>query len=305
MTTTALRPMSTSELLDRTFSLYRNNFLLFAGIAALVPALRVILDIGRAGLGLTPRGAFTPAQLAGFLISLAPTLLVAALGGALASAATVYAVSMVHLGKTATIAGSYKNARPYFGRLLLLFLLISLISIGVTALFVVPLVLAATMPQMVMLFGILATAGGIATLILVVHYYARLSLSVACCVIENIGPVAAIRRSHFLSKGSSGRIWAIILLTGLINGALASSITIPITVIALTAHLTFFVQTVLLSCGAFVAGTLATPIGTIALALVYYDQRVRKEAFDLQLMMEAVGQELQNQAVAATPTPIG
>jgi len=30
---TALRPMSTGEVLDRTFNLYRNHFLLFSGIA--------------------------------------------------------------------------------------------------------------------------------------------------------------------------------------------------------------------------------------------------------------------------------
>jgi len=32
---TALRPLSTGELLDRTFSLYRNHFVLFVGIFAL------------------------------------------------------------------------------------------------------------------------------------------------------------------------------------------------------------------------------------------------------------------------------
>ena len=38
---TVLRPLSTSELLDRTFHLYRNNFLVFVGIAAL-PQLAVL-----------------------------------------------------------------------------------------------------------------------------------------------------------------------------------------------------------------------------------------------------------------------
>ena len=37
-----LRPMSTSQILDRTFSLYRQNFVLFAGIAALPPAFLLI-----------------------------------------------------------------------------------------------------------------------------------------------------------------------------------------------------------------------------------------------------------------------
>src|SRR5215471_11262391 len=43
--TTALRPMTTGEILDRTFNLYRNNFILFAGIAVLPPALKLILDL--------------------------------------------------------------------------------------------------------------------------------------------------------------------------------------------------------------------------------------------------------------------
>jgi hypothetical protein len=35
----------------------------------------------------------------------------------------------------------------------------------------------------------------------------------------------------------------------------------------------------------FVATSLVGALGTIAFSVVYYDERVRKEAFDLQLMM--------------------
>ena len=48
-------------------------------------------------------------------------------------------------------------------------------------------------------------------------------------------------------------------------------------------------------------GVLIAPILTVPLTLIYYDQRVRKEAFDLQLMMESLG-ENPNQAAAA---PVG
>jgi hypothetical protein len=51
----------------------------------------------------------------------------------------------------------------------------------------------------------------------------------------------------------------------------------------------------------FAAGTIAGPIVTIALSLLYYDERVRKEAFDLQILMEAVGEQTQMQAVSAAP----
>ena len=51
---TPLRPMSTGEILDRTFNLYRNNFVLFAGIAIVPPALMVALQLIQAGKLATP-----------------------------------------------------------------------------------------------------------------------------------------------------------------------------------------------------------------------------------------------------------
>jgi len=40
-----LRPMSTSELVDRTFTLYRKNFVLFVGIASLGPAAYLLFQV--------------------------------------------------------------------------------------------------------------------------------------------------------------------------------------------------------------------------------------------------------------------
>jgi hypothetical protein len=41
--------------------------------------------------------------------------------------------------------------------------------------------------------------------------------------------------------------------------------------------------------GSFLGSVLAAPISTISFTLFYYDLRVRKEAFDLQMMMQAIG----------------
>ena len=38
----------------------------------------------------------------------------------------------------------------------------------------------------------------------------------------------------------------------------------------------------------FISALIAGPIAAIAMALVYYDERVRKEAFDLQVIMESI-----------------
>jgi hypothetical protein len=46
--------------------------------------------------------------------------------------------------------------------------------------------------------------------------------------------------------------------------------------------------TVMSNIGTFLGGTLALPVATIACTVFYYDLRVRKEAFDLQMMMASV-----------------
>jgi hypothetical protein len=52
---------------------------------------------------------------------------------------------------------------------------------------------------------------------------------------------------------------------------------------------------VLQHLGAFVSQVLAGPIGTIAFSLMYYNLRVRKEAFDIQHLMSSMD-------AAANPT---
>lgn len=97
-----LRPMSTSEILDRTFNLYRNNFLLFAGIAVLPAAMELILRLAGAATHITVQASgrgSTRAQLApiGFqlIVSLASTVV----GGGIATGATIYGVYCAQLNQ--------------------------------------------------------------------------------------------------------------------------------------------------------------------------------------------------------------
>jgi len=67
----------------------------------------------------------------------------------------------------------------------------------------------------------------------------------------------------------------------------------------------FVLGLVLQHIGGFIAGVVANPISNTAIALIYYDQRIRKEAFDLHLMMEAVGQQLPQPVPATVPPLVG
>src|SRR5271155_5233233 len=54
-----LRPLSTGEILDRTFTLYRRNFLLFLGIAAIPHVLVLVLNLVRVSLTFSSLPAVT------------------------------------------------------------------------------------------------------------------------------------------------------------------------------------------------------------------------------------------------------
>src|SRR4029077_7803948 len=113
-----LRPMSTGQVLGRTFHLYRNNFLLFAGISALPPAVFLLGQAGFFLLAYMPasRLDFLPSGVA-FAVSIAGLVVLYLLALSFATGATVYAVSRVHLGQPVKIGESYKVIRPLLWRI--------------------------------------------------------------------------------------------------------------------------------------------------------------------------------------------
>src|SRR5260370_32072980 len=114
----ALRPMSTSEVLDRTFLLYRKNFMLFAGLGAVLPALVMVMQLGFAALGFSFQNPDLGRQPEKFLPLMAGYLLcygiIYVIGKAIATRATVDAVSKPHPGYPPTITESYKRAFSRF-----------------------------------------------------------------------------------------------------------------------------------------------------------------------------------------------
>ncbi len=108
MSTLDLRPLSIGELLDRTFSLYRRNFLLFVGISALPQLLvlalqlvQVILTPAKAAVALPTatefRAAasplFTTVGVAGIILLGIVGVIVYFIAYLFSQGATVYAVS--------------------------------------------------------------------------------------------------------------------------------------------------------------------------------------------------------------------
>lgn len=311
--TTTLRPMNSGEILDRTFNLYRNNFILFAGIAALAAVFLVVMTGTLIVLGLSvsnPDPRMDPRELFAKLgIFLGATVLFYLFIGSFTTGATIYAVSKVHLGQTVTIKDSYARVLPRLPRIIGIVLLIVLIMIGLILLvyltvFVLGLLLALIFAGTggktiaAIITGIFVVFAVIAGYILVAWFYLRYALAVPACVLENTGAAQSLKRSFFLAKGSLWRIFLIYLLMGIINAALSLALQLPGNLFIRTAPM---VAVVWQLAATFISFSVSYPISTIAISLIYYDQRIRKEAFDLQIMMDALGQSSQQQAISATP----
>ena len=256
----ALRPLSTGELLDRVFSLYRAHFALFVGIVALPHLITLALQLF-VGLRISSPGFGISAMLGTFLWGM--ILSVAALVvGAASQAATVVAVSQVYLDRPTSVGDAYSRVKGRIGIVLLLTFLMGL-AIGVGFLFlIVPGILLALM----------------------------WSLAIPVAVLEDKGIGDSMSRSAELTKGHRFRIFVIWLLFIILTVSVSALLQWPITLtVAMLTRgdpgaMLAGVQTVS-AVMTFISQSLVGPLATIAFSLVYYDERVRKEAFDLQLMM--------------------
>src|SRR5258708_9904392 len=135
----------------------------------------------------------------------------------------------------------------------------------------------------------------------------RIPLATAAAMIEGLGPSDAIRRSFDLTKDFAGRSALIYLLAASLSYGVGLMFQIPFVVlVAVTAkqsHL-MLLWTVLGQVGGFLGGSLVAPVHTIGFALFYYDLRVRKEALDFQMMMQAIGADPMPPAITGGPGPL-
>jgi len=301
-----LRPLTLGEILDRTAQLYRSNFLLFAGISAVYAGVALVLGLLQIGAEELLRARHVNQYelwvLGGSLILFLPLSFI--FGGA-AVAANNRAVSWVHLGEPATIRGAYSSILPRLGRYLWLMIIVAFVIWT-------PFVLifggyfaglfftgikgakgASPDPQAFLLIGLLTLVFfllGIAWIVYAILMGLRYSLAVPACVVENLPARKALRRSIDLSKGSRGRIFLLGLLIAVIQLGLVFLAQAFFFVAAVKSHgqLPVWVR-VLQQVVGFLTNSFIGPMYATGLTLFYYDQRIRKEGFDIEWMMQAAG----------------
>jgi len=138
-----------------------------------------------------------------------------------------------------------------------------------------------------------ATIGAIAWLAL------SFAMGMAVCVVEKKTAWQSLKRSWRLSQGTRGRIFVLyLLLVALSFVVLMITYVLALIVIAAAAFLgtgsTVGVIAMIVAGIVYVAGIIGTqiaivPVPWIALVLFYYDQRIRKEGYDIEWMMQQAG----------------
>jgi hypothetical protein len=273
MTGPELRPLSLGEILDRTFSIYRENFLLFVGLASIVQIFVLVRNLLSAlpdsGVVQMPAGipssvntsAPVSPWLFGPLIALAIPLLIVYIAVSMyADGAMYFAVSEFHLGRKITIGAALKRMR---GRALTLF-------------------------GLELLRGLAMAVAFICLIIPGVYLGCRWSVCVPAVLFEEASPGEAMSRSFELTRDSAWRAFVIFVLYLLLLIVALVMFQFPFNLLASFAvkgSPMALLWTELGHVGVAVATVLVTPYLPIATAIFYYDLRVRKEAFDLHVIM--------------------
>lgn len=308
----ALRPMSLGEILDRTAQLYRSNFVLFAGIFVLYAGCALVMGLLLIGAREWMRAAHLAAALLWLRLTLLGVewlILFLAVGAAVA--ATNRAVAWVHLGQPATIRGAYLSILPRLGRYLWLMTLtfflvwtplgvVYLGFFGILGYFKVGQHLpgagthAPPMdPHTALVFGALSLV--VVLLMIPAAVYAvlmglRYALALPACVLEDLPTMKSLRRGVELSKGSRGRIFVLGLLVFVIKVGVVSLSQVFFFVSIFKHHGQVGTEvTVVSQVIGFFTNTFLGPIYATGITLLYYDQRVRREGYDIEWMMQSAG----------------
>ena len=113
-------------------------------------------------------------------------------------------------------------------------------------------------------------------------------------MLEDVGIFGAIERGHALTKRAFWRIFGIALLTTIITSIAGSMLGAPISLIlqsladgGLSSQYAALSFSLVNAVSSVVQAAFVAPFTAAVTSLQYVDQRIRKEAFDVELMTRA------------------
>jgi len=243
--------MTTGMILDKACRLYMNNFVLMIGLSAILNIPLLLLNFFSASMN--PASVNPINALIGLLAFLFATLILSTF----ISGAITMAVSDIYLGNIVAAGTALSAAWHNAWTLLKTELIVGLIVwVGFMLMFVP---------------GVLWTLSYV--------------LVAPVVMIEGLKQAREIRhRSWGLVKGYRGKVFLVFVVIFVIEFLLQAGVGL-MTRVSLGTGNSAYVSSILNSA----VTILLSPVSAIAVTLLYYDFRIRKEGFDLEMLSRSVG----------------
>lgn len=320
-----LRPLGVGEILDGAVSTMRAHWRTVLGISLAVAVVMetvvlllqklVLDDSATAGTLNNPDASAHDLShaMGDAMLSSSASLLIVLLAAIAATGLLAPVTSRAVLGKTSATAATGRLTRPQLIRLTGLALLLPLMAFAIMAVGILPGILVATTTSTA--GGVaLAALGGLGAAVIALWIMNRYSLAAPALMLERQSIRKSLSRSAKLVRGSWWRIFGIQLLGQLIASIVSSLIVLPFVILAgelggggiaslvngTNSGLgwTFLIVS---GIGSVIGRMITFPLTTGVTVLLYIDQRIRREALDLDLARAAGLQDLGPAAAGATP----
>jgi hypothetical protein len=229
------------------------------------------------------------------LINNVPSLLITMIATLITTSVLTVVISRSVLGRPVTLSDAWAEARPRLAQMLGLTLLLVLISSAILTVGLLPGMLIGSAAG-----AVLVAVGFLATSVVVIWLMVRFCLAPPALMLERQSITASMRRSAKLVRGAWWRTFGILALTWLLTLIVSLVIAIPFSIIAIAVDggginslltdgsMDFGWPFLIVSgIGAVITATITYPLSAGVMALLYIDQRIRREALDLDLARAA------------------
>ncbi|GHF23779.1 membrane protein [Amycolatopsis deserti] len=276
-----LRPLSVGEILDGAITTMRRHPALVFGSSAVVAVIGAVLQLLASRYllpdfqslqNLSPAATDQQVQdaalraLGDSAIVIGVSVIITVLTQTFLSGFLTVVIGKAVLGRPVTFGEAMAEARPRFLPLL-----------GATIIYVIA-----------------VAVGSLLCVVPGIWLYTLLGLTTPALVLERARVGQSLKRSASLVSGSWWRCFGILLLAGLIASVLAYLIDIPFSlgaggtdVLTGEAVPSGWGALLIIAVGQVISQTIVQPFAANTTALLYIDQRMRKEGMDLQLARAA------------------
>ncbi|MGW1073225.1 DUF7544 domain-containing protein [Streptomyces sp. NPDC002537] len=301
-----LRPLAVGEIIDGAVQVVRRQWRTTLGISLALAVGTQAVSTVVSGLWfrdvpdlqkLSESDAVTPRELwnamrdslAGAGVAWALSLI----GSIVATAMLTMVVSHSILGRTSSVAEAWRSARPQLARMCGLLVLLPLLICAVfgVGLGMGLLVDAAGAEAAGAALSVLGLLAGV---VVGAWLWIRFSLAVPALMLEKQGVIASMRRSAKLVRGAWWRVFGVQSLAVLLTLVLSMVVQFPVTMIGsfvtgtdMAGDPMTWSSLIFAGIGGAITSTLAFPVTAGVTALLYTDQRIRRESLDLELARAA------------------